>query len=160
MGELLTAGIAATSLVHRFFRTSDRLWTDVTRILVCRSVQKHGRASQFLRRSEVERLFKVFRELRTARKRMDGSLSRFCDFDITTWVVAARLGVVEGSLSRRRDFDIMAWVVVAWQMMARDMCYQGPGRWWWKAAYLGGVTLESRPGLRLLCLPLQRLGAM
>ena len=91
---------------------------------------------------------------------MDGSLSRFCDFDITTWVVAARLGVVEGSLSRRRDFDIMAWVVVAWQMMARDMCYQGPDWWWWKAAYLGGVTLKSRPGLWLLCLPLQRLGAM
>ena len=44
---------------------------------------------------------------------MNGSLSRFRDFDITTWVVAARLGVVEGSLSRRRDFDIMAWVVVA-----------------------------------------------
>ena len=64
-------------------------------------------------RSEVGRLFKVFRELQTGRKRMDGSLSRFCDFDITTWVVAARLGVVEGSLSRRRDFNIRAWVVVA-----------------------------------------------
>ena len=48
-----------------------------------------------------------------ARKRVKGSLSRFRDFDITTWVVAARLGVVEGSLSRRRDFDITAWVVVA-----------------------------------------------
>ena len=34
-------------------------------------------------------------------------------FDITTWVVAARLGVVEGSLSRQCGFDIMAWVVVA-----------------------------------------------
>ena len=39
-----------------------------------------------------------------------------------------------------------------------------PGRPWfsgrWKAAYLGGVTLISRPGLRLLCLPLQRPCAM
>ena len=30
----------------------------------------------------------------------------------------------------------------------------------WKAAYLGDVTLISRPGLRLLCLPLQRPCAM
>ena len=112
MGELLSAGNAATSLVHRFFKRSDHLWADVTRILVYRSVRKHGRASQFLQ-SEVGRLFKVFRELQTGRKRMDGSLSRFCDFDITTWVVAARLGVVEGSLSRRRDFNIRAWVVDA-----------------------------------------------
>ena len=37
----------------------------------------------------------------------------FVCLDITTWVVAARLGVVEGSLSRQCGFDITAWVVVA-----------------------------------------------
>ena len=90
----------------------------------------------------------------------EGSLSRLRDFDITTWVVAARLGAVEGSLSRRRDFDITAWVAVAWRMEARSKYYPGPDWERWKAAYPGGVTLISRPGLRLLCLPLQRACAM
>ena len=89
-----------------------------------------------------------------------GSLSRLRDFDITTWVVAAGLGAVEGSLSRRRDFDITAWVGVAWRMEARSKCYPGPVWWGWKAAYPGGVTLISRPGLQLPCLPLQRACAM
>ena len=112
--EQVTADDAATSLVHRLFRKSDHRGTDVTRILVCRSVRRHGQASQFLQRSELGGLLKVFHQLTAGgTKTSEGSLSRFRDFDITTWVVAARLGVVEGSLSRRRDFDIMAWVVVA-----------------------------------------------
>ena len=87
---------------------------------------------------------------------VEGSLSRLRDFGITTWVVAASLGAVEGSLSRRRDFDITAWVGVAWRMKARSKCYPGPDWWRWKAACPGGVTLISRPGLQLPCLPLQR----
>ena len=62
-------------------------------------------------------------------------------------------GAVEGSLSRLRDFDITTWVGVAWRMEARSKCYPGPDWWEWKAAYPGGVTLTSRPGLGLPCLP-------
>ena len=61
--EQLTADDAATSLVHRLFRRSDHRGTDVTRILVCRSVRRHGHASQFLRRSELGGLLKVFHGL-------------------------------------------------------------------------------------------------
>ena len=105
--EQLTADDAATSLVHRLFRRSDHRGTDVTRILVCRSVRRHGQASHFLRRSELGGLLKVFHQLTAGgTKTKKGSLSRFRDFDITTWVVGVRLGVVEGSLSRRGDFDL------------------------------------------------------
>ena len=45
-------------------------------------------------------------------------------------------------------------------MEARGNCYPGPDWRRWKAAYLGDVTLTSRPGLRLLCLPLRRPCAM
>ena len=75
--EDLTADDAATSLVHRFCRRSLRLGTDLFRILVCRSVRRHGHASQFLRKSELGGLLKVCIRPRAARKRMDGSLSRF-----------------------------------------------------------------------------------
>ena len=61
--EHLTADDAATSLVHRFFRRSLHLGTDVMRILVCRSVRMHGHASQLLRRSELGGLLKLLHEL-------------------------------------------------------------------------------------------------
>ena len=60
---------------------------------------------------------------RAARKRVKGSLSRFRDFDITTWVVAARLVAVESSLSRRRDFDNTAWVAAALPAAAASLRY-------------------------------------
>ena len=96
--EQLTADDAATSLVHRLFRRSHHRGTDVTRLLICRSVEKHGQVSHFLRRNELGGLLKVFHQLTAGgTKTKKGSLSRFRDFDITTWVVAARLGVVEAA---------------------------------------------------------------
>ena len=88
--EQLTADDAATSLVHRLFRRSDHRGTDVTRILVCRSVRRHGQASHFLRRSELGGLLKVFHQL-----------------------AAGGTKTKNGSLSRRGDFEVMARVVVA-----------------------------------------------
>ena len=63
-GELLTADEAAASLVHGL-RSEELIIVGLTSgwILACRSVRRHGRPPQLLRRSGVGRLFWVIHGL-------------------------------------------------------------------------------------------------
>ena len=63
-------------------------------ILVSRSVLRHGQAAYLLRKVNLEDCSRFSTSsLRTERKK-EGSLSRFRDFGITNWVVAAKVGFV------------------------------------------------------------------